>query len=296
MRRLAKYFAAPLAIALLGGCTYASEMIGVEQPGSANLTHVTAVPEIAAMVPDAIKADGRLTIASELTYAPMGFVGPDGRTAVGMDIDIAEAIAAVMGLEPEIMSSSFDAIIPSLGTRYELGVSAFTVTAARLDAVNMVSYLTAGSQLAVRTGNPDAVYPGDLCGISIAVQVGTVQHEDLEALNRGECAGNPVQIFPYDSQADATANLVGGRVAAMFADSPITGYAVAQTDSALEEIGEVFDAAPYGIVIARPDVELARAVQAAVQYLIDNGTMAQIAEHWGNTQMLIETAQLWTTP
>jgi len=286
----------PALLGLVAGCTYASESIGMGGPGELATPMVREVPEIAALVPEAVSADGKLTIAAELSYAPMEFVGSDGRTAVGFDIDIANAIAAVMGLTPEVMSSSFDAIIPALGTRYELGVSAFTITAERLNAVNMVSYLTAGSQLAVQTGNPHQINPDNLCGVSIAVQTGTVQQEELEALNKGDCASNQIKIFPYDSQADATSNLVGGRVQAMYADSPITGYAVAQTEGALEELGEIRDAAPYGIVIAKPDLALAQAVEAAVQHLIETGTMAQIAEQWGNPQMLIEQAQLWTKP
>ena len=293
MKRILKLTALPLVVGLLAGCTYASEMIGMEGPGNITLPVIREVPEIAALVPDHIRADGILTIASELTYAPMEFVGADGRSAVGFDIDIANAVAAVLGLTPQVMSSSFDAIIPSLGARYELGVSAFTITQERLKAVNMISYLTAGSQLAVRTGNPDSVYPDDLCGISIAVQIGTVQQEELEQLNRNECAGNPVKVFPYDSQADATANLMGGKVSAMYADSPITGYAVAQTEGALEELGPVRDAAPYGLVVAKPDIAWAQAVEAAVQHLIETGAMAQIADHWGNSQMLIPRAELY---
>jgi len=296
MRSWQKLVAGPVAAGLmlgLAGCTYASEMIGVDQPGRIDLPLATEVSEISALVPEHVRADGILTIASELTYAPMEYVGADGQTAEGFDIDIANAIAAVLGLTPQVMSSSFDAIIPALGTRYELGVSAFTVTTDRIDAVNMVSYLEAGSQLAVQVGNPQNVDPENLCGTAIAVQTATVQHEELEALNKQACQANPVKVFPYESQADATANLVGGKVAAMYADSPITGYAVAQTDGALEELGEVMDAAPYGIVIAKPDVELAQAVEAAVQHLIDTGTMAEIAEHWGNTPMLIQQAKLW---
>jgi len=305
MRKLPKrLLSASVLLGLLTGCTYASQMIGAELPGAsgpgggqtgtAQLPVVREVPEIAAMVPDAVRADGVLTIATELTYAPMGFVGADGRSAMGMDIDIANAVAAVMGLTPQNMSSSFDAIIPSLGTRYELGISAFTVTSPRIDAVNMISYLEAGSQLAVRVGNPDGVNPDDLCGVAIAVQIGTVQQEDLEVMNRGVCSDNLVNIFPYDSQADATANLVGGRVAAMFADSPIIGYAVTQTGGALMELGPIMDAAPYGMVVAKPDVKFAKAVHAAVQHLIDSGAMAQIAAHWGNSQMLITQSELFT--
>ena len=290
---LIRLVSATVALVVASGCTYASEQIGVDQPGLSEVPVVREVPEIAALVPAEVAADGILTIAAELTYAPMEFVGADGRSAVGMDIDIASAVAEVLGLEPQVMSSSFDSIIPALGSRYELGASAFTITPARLEAVNMVAYLEAGSQLAVQAGNPDGVDPDYLCGTQIAVQIGTVQQEELEALNSSDCSDNPVAIFPFESQADATANLVGGRVAAMYADSPIIGYAVAQTDGALVELGPIRDAAPYGLAIAKDDVALAEAVYAAVQHLIDTGTMAQIAEHWGNSQMLIEQARLY---
>jgi polar amino acid transport system substrate-binding protein len=293
MKRMVRLTLIPVVCGLLAGCTYASEMIGMDGPGNIALPVIREVPEIAALVPDDISADGKLTIAAELTYAPMEFVWADGRSAVGFDIDIANAVAAVLGLTPEVMSSSFDAIIPALGTRYELGVSAFTITTERLKAVNMISYLMAGSQLAVRVGNPDNVDPDNLCGFAIAVQTGTVQQEELEQLNRNECATNPVKVFPYESQADATANLMGGKVSAMYADSPIIGYAVAQTDGALAELGPVRDAAPYGMVVAKADLEFAVAVQAAVQHLIETGVMAQIAEHWGNSQMLIPRSELY---
>jgi len=292
-RHLSGVVAIAFGAGLLSGCTYASEMIGMEQPGFIGLPAIRVDNEIAELVPAHIRDDGKLTIASELTYAPMEYVGADGKTPEGMDIDIAKAVSAVLGLTPDIKSSSFDAIIPALGTRYEAGFSAFTVTQDRLAAVNMISYLEAGSQLAVQAGNPTNVDPNNLCGVSVAVQIGTVQQEELEALNKGDCAAQPVKIFPYESQADATANLVGGKVQAMSADSPITGYAVAQTGDALTELGEIKDAAPYGIVVAKPDYELAEAITLAIQHLIDTGVMAQIAEHWGNEPMLIEQAQLW---
>lgn len=83
---------------------------------------------IAALVPDYVKKDGKLTVGTDTTYAPAEFIGEDGKTAVGYDVDLTKAIAKVMGLEPETAVSEFDMIIPSIGSKYDIGISSFTVT------------------------------------------------------------------------------------------------------------------------------------------------------------------------
>jgi polar amino acid transport system substrate-binding protein len=283
--------ATTLAVTLaLGACSTASQEGSSDGVGF-DTSGITKDAAIAAMVPSAVAANGKLTVAAELSYAPLEFVDADGKTPVGMDMDIAHAIAALMGLTVDIQSSQFDSIIPAIGTRYDVGLSAFTVTAERLETVNMVSYFAAGSQFAVQQGNPDGVDPDNLCGVTVGVQTGTVQQDELTAM-QADCADNPITILPYDKQADVTTNLVGGKVQAMYADSPVTAYAVEQTDGKLETLGEIRDAAPYGAVIAKDDLALAQAVQAALQQLMDDGTLTKIAAAWGNEQGVLTTAEL----
>lgn len=281
--------AATAAILSLGACTSASEDLGGSKP-SAETTASAKDAAIAALVPDAVAADGKLTVAAELSYAPLEFVDADGKTPVGLDVDVATAVATLMGLELDLQSAQFDSIIPAIGTRYEVGISAFTITPERLDAVTMVSYFSAGSQLAVQAGNPAGVDPENLCGLTVGVQTGTVQQTELEELSAA-CA-TPIQILPYDSQGTVTTNLVGGKLQAMYADSPITAYAVEQAGGALETLGDIRDAAPYGVVVAKDDAALAEAVRAALQQLIDDGTLAEIAARWGNEQGALTTAEI----
>ena len=282
---------AALSVALTG-CTYASQALS-EADLSPDIT-VDAVPSIAALVPPAVAADGKLTVASELSYPPMEFVAADGVTPVGLDIDIITAVAKVLGLEVDIQSATFDSIIPAIGTRYEVGASSFTITPERLQAVNMVSYFEAGSLLAVQAGNPAGVDPANLCGLTVGVQTGTTQQDALNAAT-GECVANgakPIEILTYTSGSDVTTNLVGGKVQAMFADSPVTAYAVEQTGGAIESLGDVQASAPYGIVVAKGDMELAAAIQAALQHLMDNGILAQLADHWGNASGAATTSEI----
>ncbi|QAY64052.1 ABC transporter substrate-binding protein [Xylanimonas allomyrinae] len=285
----------PVAVAAaaaltLTACTSASE--GGSASASTDPTAVTKDDAIAALVPEAVAADGKLTIGSDLTYAPAEFVDTDGKTPVGFDIEIATALAHLMGLEPDIQSSTFDAIIPGVGTRYEAGISSFTVTPARLEAVSMVTYLEAGSLFAVAKGNPDGVDPDSLCGLTVGVQTGTTQQDELEETKATCPSDAPLTLLPYEKQADVTTNLVGGKVQAMYADSPVTSYAVEQTEGQLEVLGDIRDAAPEAVVVPRGDDAMAKAVQAALQKLMDDGTLQQILASWGNGESALTTAEI----
>jgi polar amino acid transport system substrate-binding protein len=305
MRRLPAFTAATALTAaalVLTACTDASQQpagsTGASDESSAEASFdpstVKADEEIAAMVPAGIADDGQLTVGSNLEYAPVEFVGPDGKTAVGFDIDIIKAVATTMDLEADVQSSSFDAIIPGIGTRYEAGISAFTIDADRTKQVNMVSYFSAGSLFAVGAGNPQGIDVDDLCGAIVGVQTATIQQPELEGLSEGceEDGKEPIEVVPYDSQADVTTNLAGGKLDAMYADSPVVAYAVEQAGGSIEAIGEVTDAAPYGVVVAKDDDELAAAVQAALQKLMDDGTLKEIADSWGNGDGALDKAEI----
>lgn len=292
---------AAAASLVLAGCTDASQ----QPTGEGEPTGTASVPAfdassvqkdeaIAALVPAEIAADGVLTVGTEPGYAPAEFLAADGTTIVGLDVDLITAVGRVLGLEADLQAAEFPAIIPAVGTRYEVGVSAFTITPERLAEANMISYFDAGSQFAVPTGNPQGIDLEALCGLTVAVQTGTIQDEDLGARSAAcEAAGEePIDILRYDSQADATTNLVGGKADLTYADSPVIAYAVEQTGGRLETLGDVFDSAPYGIVVAKDDTAFAEAVQAAVQKLIDDGTYAEILATWGNEAGAVTTAEL----
>jgi polar amino acid transport system substrate-binding protein len=250
--------------------------------------------EIAALLPKAIADKGTLTVGSDTAYAPAEFIDADGETPIGFDIDTVNAVAAVLGLEAEVQSAAFDGIIPAIGSRYDLGASAFTITDERTKVANMISYAVAGSQFGVAADNPEGFDPENLCGSTIGVQTSTVQDDELtEASKDCEDDGEePIEIVRYESQADVTTNLVGGQLQAMYADSPITAYAVEQTSGEVETIGEIQDAAPYGLVVAKDDEKLTEAVQAAVQKLIDDGTLEAIFAGWGSEDVVVDEAEL----
>jgi polar amino acid transport system substrate-binding protein len=257
--------------------------------GGSTGTTASAAPAVdealAAKVPDAIKSDGKLLIGTDATYAPNEFLDTDGKTVIGFDVDLFNAVAAKLGLQTQWQPSKFADIIPGVqSAKYEAGVSSFTINDERKQQANMISYFNAGTQWGAKKGNPTGVQPDNACGKKVAVQTATVQEtEDLPQRDKDcKSAGNPaITIDSYQDQGQATAAVVSGKDDAMLADSPVLAYAVKQTNGQLELLGDIYDAAPYGYVVEKDQTEFAQAIADAVKALITDGTYKTILEKWG---------------
>jgi polar amino acid transport system substrate-binding protein len=252
------------------------------QPTDSVSPSTTVDATLAAKVPDAIKSDGKIVVGTDSTYAPSEFLAEDGKTIQGFDVDLFNAVAAKLGLTAQFVTAPFDNIIPSVGSgKYEIGVSSFTVNTDRKKTVDMVSYFQAGTQWASKTGV--TIDPDNACGKKIAVQKGTVQVDDLEARSK-KCtdAGKPkITIDQYQAQSAATAAVVSGKEDAMLADSPVTAYAVKQTNEQLQLVGDIYDSAPYGYVVKKGQGEFAQALADALAACIADGTYTAALQKWG---------------
>jgi polar amino acid transport system substrate-binding protein len=241
---------------------------------------------LAAKVPAAIKSDGKILIGTDSSYAPNEFLDTDGKTVIGFDVDLFNAVAAKLGLKTQWQSAVFDAIIPGVQSgKYEAGVSSFTINDERKKTVNMISYFNAGTQWATKKGNPIGIQSDNACGKKVAVQTNTVQDtDDLSSKRQAQCksAGKPaITIDRYQRQDQATAAVVSGKDDAMLADSPVVAYAVKQTNGQLELLGDIYDAAPYGFVVKKDQTDFAQALAGAVSALVSDGTYKQILSKWG---------------
>ncbi|MEW2358808.1 ABC transporter substrate-binding protein [Spirillospora sp. NPDC029432] len=256
-----------------------------EEPGAGEKITPTggADSRLAGMVPAAIKADGKIVIGVDSSYAPNEFLAADGKTVEGWDRELFDAVATKLGVKTEWVTSKFDDIIPGVQSgKYEAGVSSFTINPERKKQVTMVSYFNAGTQWATKKGNPAGIQPDNACGKKVAVQKGTVQVEDIEKKSKAcEDAGKPkIQIDQYQGQDQATAAIVSGKDDAGLADSPIIAYAVKQTNGQLELLGDIYEAAPYGFVVKKEETQLAQAISEATKALQQDGTYKKILEKW----------------
>ena len=257
-------------------------------------TSIAKDDTIAALLPEKIASAGKLVVGSDTTYAPAEYIDEDGTTPVGYDVDLAKGIAAVLGVKADVQTADFSGIIPAIGSKYDVGISSFTINSDREAQANMVQYFQAGEAYAVAKGNPKKVNGDDLCGLTVGVQTGTVEDEELDTLAAQCKTDGKKEITPlkYAKQTDVTTALVGGKADVMYADSPIIAYAIAQTGGKLEQLGDVFASAPQGVVVSKSDQALTDAIQKAVQKLIDSGDYGKILKAWGNEVGAVTTAEL----
>lgn len=234
-----------------------------------------------ALLPEDIKKSGKLTVGTDAEYAPNEYKDASGKPA-GWAVDLVEAIGAKLGLEVEWEIMSFDSILPRVEEgALNMGSSSFTDTLERQKTVDFVNYLEAGTAWAGPKGS--TVDPDNACGLKVSVQTGTVQHTDDLPARSEACtkAGKPaIEILQFENQSSATQALLDGRADAMAADSPITGDAVAKSEGELIELGKLYDAAPYGFPVTKGS-QLGKAVQAALQSLIADGSYAKIMQAAG---------------
>jgi polar amino acid transport system substrate-binding protein len=249
-------------------------------------------PSIAGQVPADVKSSGQLTVAADATYAPDEFIASDGKTVIGMDADLAKAIAELMGLKAIVTNQTFDSIIPGIAAgKYDLGMSSFTDTKEREQTVDFVTYATAGESFFVNAdGGPTINSIDDICGLKVGAEKGTTEADDATAQSK-KCtdAGKPaVSVSVFPDQSGANVALSSGRVEVGFADTPVADYAVKQSDGKfkLSPAASIANA-PYGIAMAK-DSGLQQPVLAAVKALMADGTYKKIMDYWGLQSIVID--------
>jgi polar amino acid transport system substrate-binding protein len=271
-------FAVVAALAL-SGCVDNSAPAGPAASGGTST--VTKDAAAAALLPDKIAKAGKIIVGMDPTYPPNEKKDANGQP-IGWEVELMDAVAGKLGVKAVYAVAKFDNIIPSItGGKYDVGVSSFTDNTAREKVVDFVNYYTAGIQWAAPTGK--TVDPDNACGLKVAVQATTFQDTDEVPAKSKACtdAGKPaIQAIKFDTQDQATNAVALGQADAMSADSPVTLYAIAQLKGKLQPAGKSFEVAPYGVAVNKGD-KIGKALQAALQSLVDDGTYKKILDKWG---------------
>ena len=290
---------AALALALAAAGCGSSNSSSTSTSGAASTSKAGAATaadsKVAGEVPAAVKSKGTLTVAADASYPPNEFIGKDGKTVEGMDADLAQALAGVLGLKAKVVNASFDGIIPGLAAKkYDLGMSSFTDTKEREATVDFVTYFSAGTSFYVKgQGGPSINNLAGLCGHKVAAEKGTTQADDATAQSR-KCTANgkpgvTVSVFP--DQNGANLALSSGRADVGMADSPVADYQVKQSNGQFKLTGQPYGTAPYGIAIPKGN-GMAKPVLDALKVLMATGKYKAILAKWGIQQGAIGNPQI----
>jgi polar amino acid transport system substrate-binding protein len=278
-RRLAASFVIACVATVAAGCGSDSSSSSSGASG-AKAASSGKVSQAASQVPKAYSSKGTLTVATDPSYAPNEFVGSNGSTIEGMDVDLSKALASAMGLKVDVVKATFDGIIPGLAAKkYDLGVSSFTDTKEREQTVDFVTYFSAGTSFYVKAqGGPNITGLSSLCGHQIATERGTTQAADA-AKQAKKCGGNTKSLV-FPDQNGANLAISSGRADVGMADSPVAAYQVKQSNGQFKLSGQPYGTAPYGIAVPKGS-GLTKPIQTALKALAAKGTYKQILSKWG---------------
>ena len=279
--------AAVVTTLVAAGCSSSSSSTPTASTssGSASAAATTgAVPQVAALVPSAVKAKGTVAVAMDATYPPDEYIASDGHTIIGMDADLGKALGQAMGIKWNPVNATFDTIIPGLQSgKYDIGLSSFGDTKAREKVVNFVDYFQAGEAFYVKAGSPTTITSmSSLCGKTVAVESGTTEQVDATAQStKCTAAGKPaVTVHTYSTQDEANLAVSSGRADAGFADSQVAAWIVKESNGVFKLSGPSFFVVPYGIAVPKTS-GMTTPVLAAMKAVMAKGIYKQILAKWG---------------
>lgn len=276
------FLASAAVLALLSGCAGASEpspVPGSDSPAATSETDNAMFQ----MLPADIQESKTIRVGTEAMYPPFEYLDDDGKTIVGLDPDLVDAIAQRLGVDYTLTNTAFDGLLPALdGDRFDMLAAGYTDTKAREAQYDFVNYFRSGQAIVVEAGNPEAISGmSDLCGKPVSVLKASVQETMLNDLNAAECSSENVDIISLPDNQTAFLQIQSGRVVALLVQEPVARYNIAQQgDGSGFEVAnpELIQPSVTGFMFTKESSELRDAVQAAMQSIIDDGTYAEILE------------------
>jgi polar amino acid transport system substrate-binding protein len=252
---------------------------------STGLAALTALATAhAAELPDAIKQTGALRLTVNSTYAPMEYRDPATNELVGLDIDLANALAKRLNVKIIWSETPFAELIPSLQTkRADLIISGISDRGSRREAADFIDYLTTGPQFFVLADNA-AKSAVDLCGKKVGTTRSTSFPVEIEKWSKQNCesSGKPaMQYVPGENSIDVRNQLKQGRIDAAVQGSETLPYAQQQEAGKYRVVGEPFATGYQGIMFRKDDAALREVVTEHLAAMIADGSYKGILDKYG---------------
>ncbi len=226
------------------------------------------------------ETDNKLVMATNAEFPPYEY--HEGDDIVGIDAEIAAAIAEKLGMELEIADVAFDSIIPGVQEgKYDMGMAGMTVTDERLEKVAFSDTYAKGVQVVIVKEGGDIKSLDDVEGKKVGVQQGTTG--DIYASSSVEDGGyGEENVTKYENGALAVEALKAGKVDCVIIDNePAKAYVKANEGLAI--LDTEYANEDYAICFAKENTELQKKVNDALKELIADGSVQKIVDKYINT-------------
>ena len=209
-----------------------------------------------------------LSMATNAAFPPYEYM--EGGEYVGIDIEIAQAIADAMGAELVINDVEFGSIIGGVQTgKYDMGIAGMTVTDERLESVNFSDTYATGVQVIIVQEGSAIASVDDLANAKIGVQMDTTG--DIYCCDEfGED-----HVTEFKTGADAVQALITGKVDCVVIDNEPAKNFVAANEG-LKILETEYTVEDYAICVAKENEELLNEINAVLKDLKDSGKLDEI--------------------
>ena len=223
---------------------------------------------------DEIKKDGKIIIATEGQFAPFNYF--QGTKLTGFEVEVAEAMAAKMGLKVEWKALGFDALLAGLRQdRWDMVIASHGITEERAKAVTFTEphYCSGGVIVAKDASIKTAK---DLVGKVVSVQTGTTYLENVKKLP----GVKDVKNFPQDT--DARGALLTGRVDAWVTDRFVAKQALDANPAGGMRMGDFVFVERIASAVGKGNNSLAGEINKALAAILADGGYATLSKKWFN--------------
>lgn len=221
-----------------------------------------------------------LTLATSADFPPYESIGDNGEY-VGIDIEIAQAIADKLGYELKVENMDFDSIINAVSSKKaDMGMAGLTVTDERLESVDFSTSYATGVQAVIVKEGSDIKTVDDLYADGASYKVGTQLSTTGDIYFSDDIADGltTCTIEEYTTGAEAVASLATGKIDAVIIDNePAKSFVKA--NEGLTILDTKYTEEDYAIAFAKGS-ELTAEVNGALEDLIADGTVQKIIDKY----------------
>lgn len=233
---------------------------------------ILAVCMLLAFTACGTKDDGILTMATNAAFPPYEYY--ENETIVGIDVEIAQALADKLDMELKVEDMEFGSIITAVQTgKVDIGLAGMTVREDRLVSVNFSTPYTTASQVIIVTNNSKITGAADLADKSIGVQESTTG--DIYITEEFPDA----DVQRYSKGVEAVQALLQGKVDAVVIDNEPAKVFVKQNEG-LKILPEAYTDEEYAIAISKKNNDLLEKINAALAELTEDGTLKSIIDKY----------------
>ena len=227
---------------------------------------------------DAVVKAGKIRIAVDTTYPPMEFESAEGKI-IGLDVDLARALAEELKVKAEFIVMPWDGILAGLqSNRYDIIMSSMNITPERAAQVNFVPYISMGQVFVVKKSAKPVTNEKELAGRVVAVQVDTTSFNAVEAMKKAGIKIKDIKTFP--GATDTFSALRANQADVIVTDEAVGKYYTGLDEKTFMVSGIAMKPEPIGIAVKKSDTKLFKALENAVKAIKANGKYAKVYQEW----------------